>query len=162
MQIRDEHPADVAPIRALTQAAFATAPHASGTESRITDALRAAGALTLSLVVQDNGALIGHAAFSPVSIAGARGWYGLGPISVDPDHQRRGIGSALLRAGLARLRAMGANGCVVLGDPAWYGRFGFAADPALWLADVPPEYFQSVAFRGTAAGEVRYHPAFAA
>ncbi|HWJ70003.1 MAG TPA: N-acetyltransferase [Sphingobium sp.] len=162
MIIRDEQPGDVAAIRDLTAAAFSHAPHSSGTEAAIVDALRRAGALTLSLVAVDAG-VIGHVAFSPVSIAGVDGdWQGLGPVSVAAAHQRQGIGEALIRAGLERLRADGAAGCVVLGDPAYYGRFGFISDPRLSFADVPPDYFQRLVFRGRSpAGEVRYHPAFA-
>lgn len=162
MQIRAEQPGDIDAIRALTTAAFATAPHRSGTEAAILDGLRAAGALTLSLVAVEGDAIVGHVAFSPVTIDGAeRGWFGLGPVSVRPDRQRGGIGSALIREGLRRLRASGAGGCVLLGDPAYYGRFGFAADPALVLEGVPPDYFMRLAFGGEVpAGTVRYHAAF--
>ena len=162
MQIRPEQPADSDAIRALTTDAFATAPHSSGTEAAIVDALRAAGALTLSLVAVEDGAIVGHVAFSPVTISdGSKGWYGLGPISVDPSRQGEGIGSRLVREGLERLRAMGAAGCVLLGDPAYYGRFGFAADPNRRLDGVPPEYFLHVAFSPVyGAGTVSYHPGF--
>ena len=166
MQIRAEQPGDIGAIRALTTEAFATAPHRSGTEAAIVDGLRAAGALTLSLVaVTGDGtdkALLGHVAVSPVTIDGAdRGWFGLGPVSVRPGRQRDGIGSALIREGLGRLRENGAGGCVLLGDPAYYGRFGFAADPALVLEGVPPESFMRLAFGGDVpAGTVRYHAAF--
>lgn len=82
-------------------------------------------------------------------------------MSVAPARQRKGIGDALIRAGLARLEQQGAQGCVVLGDPRYYRRFGFVADPALRYAEVPPEYFQRLAFSGAApAGVVTYHPAF--
>ena len=106
--------------------------------------------------------MVGHVAFSPVRIEGVDlGWLGLGPVSVAPSAQRRGIGTALVEAGLARIRADGAAGCVVLGDPAFYRRFGFTADPALRYGDVPPAYFQSQRFRGPAPrGAVAYHPAF--
>jgi len=166
MPIRAEQPGDIDAIRALTSEAFATAPHCSGTEAAIVDGLRAAGALTLSLVaVAGDGteeALLGHVAFSPVTIDGTdRGWFGLGPASVRPDRQRGGIGSALIRDGLRRLREGGAGGCVLLGDPAYYGRFGFAADPALVLEGVPPDYFMRLAFGGEVpVGTVRYHAAF--
>jgi putative acetyltransferase len=162
MQIRPEQPDDIPAIAALTTLAFAQAPHSSGTEAAIIAGLRDAGALTLSLVAVEAAGLLGHVAFSPVSIGGvASGWYGLGPVSVRPGRQRSGIGSALIREGLQRLRAMGAGGCVLLGDPAYYTRFGFATDPALTLADVPPAYFMALSFGGpTPAGAVRYHPAF--
>lgn len=162
--IRPETPDDADAIRELTSAAFADAPHSSGTEAAIVDALRAAGALTLSLVAEDAGSVIGHAAFSPVTTSsGAAGWFGLGPVSVRPDRQRAGIGQALVHAGLAMLRDGDAAGCVVLGDPAYYGRFGFASDPALRYGDVPPEYFQRMVFHGPPpAGTVAYHPGFGA
>ncbi|HEV7256700.1 MAG TPA: N-acetyltransferase [Bosea sp. (in: a-proteobacteria)] len=162
MQIRAEEPGDVDAIRTLTTEAFATAPHSSGTEAGIVDGLRAVGALTLSLVAVEDGEIVGHVAFSPVTIDGAeRGWFGLGPVSVRPGRQRGGIGSGLIREGLRRLRERGAGGCVLLGAPAYYGRFGFAADPALVLEDVPPDYFMRLAFGGEVpAGTVRYHAAF--
>lgn len=164
MIIRDEAPDDAGAIAALTTRAFATAAHSSGTEALIVQALRDADALTLSLVAERAGSIAGHAAFSPIEINHARSeWFGLGPISVDPERQKVGIGSALIEAGIARLRDRGAGGCVVLGDPAFYGRFGFACAPALTLAGVPPEYFQVLAFApAPPAGVVDYHPAFAA
>ena len=161
MLIRPETNADHEAIRALTTAAFAGAPHASGTEAAIIHALRAAGALALSLVAEDGG-VVGHIAFSPVTIDGQDcGWFGLGPVSVAPDRQGQGIGGALIREGLARLAASGAQGCVLLGDPGYYTRFGFATDPDLVLPDVPPEYFQRLVLAGTPArGTVSFHPGF--
>lgn len=162
--LRAERPADIPAIRALTRAAFAGAPYSSGTEAAIVDALRTAGALTLSLVAELDGEVVGHVAFSPVRIDGADlGWFGLGPVSVAPARQRQGIGRMLVEAGLVRIEAEGAAGCVVLGDPAYYRRFGFTADPALRYGDVPPPYFQSRRFSGpAAAGGVAYHPGFEA
>src|SRR5690606_13656142 len=160
--LRPERPGDVDAIRALTETAFRTAPHADGTEHLIIDRLRAAGALTLSLVVESDGAIVGHVAFSPVTVSdGSAGWYGLGQISVGPAGQGEGIGGWLIGEGLQRLRALGATGCVLLGDPAYYTRFGFAADPRLVLDGVPPEYFMRVAFSPVyGEGTVSYHPAF--
>lgn len=160
--IRPETAVDAAAIRRVMEAAFAGAPHASGSEGAIVDALRAAGTLALSLVAEAEGAVIGHVAFSPVTVAGADlGWFGLGPVSVLPGHQRTGIGAALIRNGLARLRSGSAAGCVVLGDPAYYRRFGFAHAPGLTFAGAPPEYFMALAFaEPTPAGYVTYQPAF--
>ena len=160
--IRAESPGDVETIHALTAAAFLHAPHASHTEHLIVDALRAAGQLTLSLVDERNGAIVGHVAVSPVTITdGSRGWFGLGPISVLPDQQGTGTGTGLVRAALQRLRELGASGCVLLGEPAYYGRFGFRAVPGLVLPGVPPEYFQALAFDAPLPhGEVAYHEAF--
>ncbi|MGY2809235.1 GNAT family N-acetyltransferase [Bradyrhizobium sp. USDA 4506] len=163
MQIKDERPEDAAAISRITAAAFATAPHSSGTEARIVEALRQADALTISLVaVSDDGSIFGHVAFSPVRIEGVVGrWYGLGPVSVAPDLQRQGTGGALIRAGLARLAAMNADGCVLLGDPAYYGRFGFVSDPALTYGGEPSPYFQRLVLKGQPPkGDVKYHAVF--
>jgi putative acetyltransferase len=163
MIIRPEIDADVEAIRRLTSAAFATAPHASGAEARIVDSLRDAGALALSLVAEGpDRILVGQVSFSPVTIDGAAcGWAGLGPVSVLPDRQGRGIGSGLIREGLRRLEAQGAAGCVVLGEPGYYRRFGFIAGPELHYGDVPARYFQHLVLAGPmATGEVAYHPAF--
>lgn len=162
MIIRPEKPEDAAAIHRLTALAFSEAPHSSGTEQLIVDRLRAAGALTLSLVADETGDIVGHVAFSPVTVSGeAGGWYGLGPISVAPSRQRQGIGSALVHEGLLELRQLGAKGCVLVGDPAYYGRFGFEADPAFVYPDVPPEYLLRLAFSPVyAGGTVTYHPGF--
>lgn len=162
MHIRPETPADIDAIRALTAAAFAGMPHASGTEAAIIDALRAAGALVRSLVAEEDGAPVGHVAFSPVTIEGAdRRWLGLGPVSVLPGRQGAGIGSALVRTGLAQVAD--AAGCVLLGAPGYYRRFGFIADPALRYPSAPAEYFLSRVLAGPpASGTVAFHPAFGA
>ncbi|MGM3276004.1 GNAT family N-acetyltransferase [Ralstonia sp. 24A2] len=127
--IRPEAPADAASIEAVTIAAFRQAEHTSHNEQDIVRALRAAGALTVSLVAERDDAVVGHVTISPVSIAdGASDWFGLGPISVLPEQQGCGIGASLMRAALDQLRTLGAAGCVVLGDPAYYGRIpGHAA-----------------------------------
>ena len=162
MIIRPEADGDTPAIHALTDAAFRDAPHSSGTEAAIVDALRDAGALTLSIVAEEQGRIVGHVAFSPVTINGeASRWFGLGPVSVEPLEQRRGIGQALIREGLDRLRNTGAEGCVVLGDPAYYRRFGFVSDPKLHYGDVPPEYFQRLTFTGVMPeGEIAFHAGF--
>jgi putative acetyltransferase len=161
-RIRDETPNDAPQIRALTISAFLHARHTSHTEQHIVAALRCAGALTLSLVAEVDEALVGHVAISPVSISdGATGWFGLGPISVVPQHQRQGVGSRLMREAMRVLRARGASGCVVLGEPEYYGRFGFVAYPDLVLPDVPPGYFQALSFDASRPrGTVTYHAAF--
>jgi predicted N-acetyltransferase YhbS len=162
LEIRPERRNDVAAISNVTTAAFETAPHSSGTEARIVEGLRTGGALTLSLVADDDGEIIGHVAFSPVEIPGVQGdWYGLGPVSVRPDKQRRGYGQALVRTGLEHLRAMRAAGCVVLGEPAYYRMFGFKSDPALTYGGYPSPYFQRLVFCGPPPnGDVTYHTAF--
>lgn len=164
VKIRMEIPSDAGAIEAVTVAAFRDAAHSSHTEQFIVGALRAAGQLAVSLVAMDGDVLIGHVAVSPVVISdGAKAWFGLGPISVAPEHQRQGVGAALMRGALAQLHELGAAGCVVLGDPEYYARFGFKAEPSLVLPDVPPEYFQAVAFNAPLPrGTVAYHAAFAA
>jgi len=162
IEIAGETAADVAAVRAVTISAFMHARHASHTEQFIVDALRRAGQLTVSLVAKTGSSIVGHVAVSPVSISdGAPGWYGLGPISVEPEYQRRGIGSRLMREALRVLRERGASGCVLLGEPRYYNRFGFQVDSNLTLPGVPLEYFQALSF-GTShpRGVVSYHAAF--
>ena len=160
--IRNERPEDIAAIRSLAATAFAGTPWGHNGEAGIVEALRAEGALTVSLVAVRDGEVVGHVAFSPVSIAGAGGgWYGLGPVSVEPALQGQGLGQALIRAGLGRLGELQAAGCVVLGDPIYYRRFGFKSDPALRYADAPAPYFQRLVLNGPAPrGEAVYHAAF--
>jgi putative acetyltransferase len=114
-------------------------------------------------VAEAEGAVVGHVAVSPVTISdGSADWYGLGPISVLPARQGRGVGSALMRAALEALRELGAAGCVVVGEPAFYGRFGFKAGSSLVLPDIPPEYFQAILLGGAnlPRGAVSYSKAF--
>ena len=162
--IRPETAADAEAIEAITIAAFLTAPHADHTEHFIVRALREAGALTVSLVAELDGRVTGHVAISPVAVSdGANGWFGLGPISVSPDQQGRGIGSCLIRAALRQLKERGAAGCVLVGDPAYYGRFGFRQEGSLVLPGVPAEYFQALSLGGRIPqGSVTYHAAFSA
>ena len=164
MRIRKESPADAAAIEAVTVAAFQNAAHTDHTEQFIVNALRNSGQLSVSLVAEDDGSIIGHVAVSPVRISGCvADWYGLGPISVAPGHQGQGVGALLMEHALAELRTLGAAGCVVLGDPGYYSRFGFKAEPSLLLPGVPAEYFQALAFNGSLpSGTVSYHDAFAA
>lgn len=164
VRIRDEIHADQAAIETVTEAAFRNAPHAGHTEQFIVNALRAAGKLSLSLVAEIDDEIVGHVAVSPVSISdGTPNWFGLGPISVAPRHQGHGIGSSLMKEALRRLRESGASGCVLVGNPAYYGRFGFRAEPDLVFPGLPPEYFQAIAFGSVLPrGMVSYHEAFGA
>ncbi len=161
--IRKEQPADIDAIRDVTELAFRGAAHTCGREHLLVGDLRDAGALSLSLVAIAESGIVGHAALSPVAIPNATGrWYGLGPISVLPACQRRGVGSALMHAALAWLTGQGAAGCVLVGDPAYYVRFGFAADPLLQVDGVPPEVTLSIRLRPNAdRGTAQFHPAFA-
>lgn len=164
LKIRTETSADVEQIHSVTELAFQNVPHTDHTEQFIVQALRKSDALTLSLVAEVDRKIIGHVAISPVRISdGAAHWFGLGPISVLPAYQGQGVGSQLMKRALANLEAKGASGCVVLGDPHYYGRFGFKVVEGLFLPGVPAEYFQAVSF-GVAfpQGEVTYHDAFSA
>ncbi|HET9644155.1 MAG TPA: N-acetyltransferase [Burkholderiaceae bacterium] len=164
MIIRQEQKRDYDAIKQVTAGAFALMEHSNQTEPAIIAALRDAGALTISLVATDGDEIIGHVAFSPVTIDGEDcNWFGLGPVSVRPDLQGRGIGGALIRRGLNELRAQGAAGCAVLGDPGYYRRFGFENDPDLRYLGLPPEYFMRLTFGSSdPAGHVEYHAAFGA
>jgi putative acetyltransferase len=162
MRIRTETPDDVLAISRTITEAFLSAPHADGNEAAIVHDLRAAGALSLSLVaIDDDGALVGHVAGSPVRIGEDEGWTGLGPLAVAVEARRRGTGSALVRAALETLKARGAKGVVLVGDPGFYGRFGFAPYPALSVPGIPSAYVLASPFGGTEPrGVVAYHPAF--
>ncbi len=162
IRIRKETAADVPAIEAVTISAFLNAPHTSHTEQFIVSALRKSGSLSISLVADVEGSVVGHVAVSPVSLSdGASAWFGLGPISVVPKYQRRGVGSRLMREALRILRERGAAGCVLLGEPEYYSRFGFQVDPNLILPDVPPEYFQAISLDSSRPhGTVSYHEAF--
>jgi putative acetyltransferase len=164
VQVRPERSGDEEAIHAVTTEAFLEAPHTAHTEQFIVGELRRAGALTVSLVAELDDHIVGHVAISPVTIDGAaNGWFGLGPVSVLPEHQGRGVGSRLVREALARLRTAGAGGCVLVGEPSYYGRFGFRAEPALVLPGVPPEYFQALSFTNELPrGVVTFHEAFQA
>jgi len=160
--IRPEQPGDEDTIHRLTEAAFRDMPFSEGDEQHLVDALRRDGDLALSLVAEVAGRIAGHIAFSRVTISdGAREWYDLGPVSVWPELHHRGIGSALIRQGIADLRTRGAAGIVLLGSPAYYSRFGFRHEPQLRYPGPPPEYFQCLVLTGELPeGEVRYAPAF--
>lgn len=162
MEIRTERPGDELRIAEVIESAFLHAKHRDGTEAQIVERLREAGALTLSLIAVEDGIILGHAAFSPVTIDGDNhGWFGLGPVAVLPERQGHGIGSVLVREGLGRLRQGGAAGCVLVGEPEYYSRFGFSADDRLSFPGLPPEYFQALSFDGEVpTGTVSYHPAF--
>ncbi|WP_368564161.1 GNAT family N-acetyltransferase [Pseudoxanthomonas sp. UTMC 1351] len=162
MWIRTETQADHAAIDGLLGAAFAQTPGGGQVERRIVDALRKEDALTLSLVADIDGRIAGHVAFSPVVIGDTvHGWYELGPLAVAPGDQKRGIGSALILAGIAELERLRAQGCVVLGEPDYYSRFGFRHVPELVYPDAPAEYFMGLPFGDRPArGVVAYHPAF--
>ena len=162
--IRNETHDDIGAITDVTIAAFKTLEISNHTEQFIIEALRAAKALAVSLVAEMNGRVIGHIAFSPLTISdGSPNWYGLGPVSVLPEYQRQGIGKALIREGLSRLKDMNAQGCCLVGHPDYYRKFGFTNMSGLVLEGVPQEVFFALSFgwhipRGTVA----FHEGFRA
>jgi putative acetyltransferase len=163
--IREEGRRESAAVWAVVSAAFGQAAEADLVES-----LRENGNLLLSLVAERDGEIVGHIAFSPITVESEAGdWQavGLGPLAVAPAFQRQGFGSALMYAGLEAVRQQGHEVVFVLGHPAYYHRFGFvtAADHGLrWEREVPPEFFMVQALlEGALAGRsgvVRYGPEF--
>ena len=164
INIRKEQPKDAQSIHEVTVAASLEAPHTDHTEQFIIKSLRESGALSISLVAEDEGNVVGHVALSPVTISdGTDSWYGLGPISVLPSKQGKGVGSKLMNAAIQELKNIKAKGCVLLGDPNYYHRFGFKPREGLVLPDVPLEYFQALVFHGNLPqGSVTYHESFSA
>lgn len=162
LRIRAEEARDIDAIAAITREAYADSPHSRHSEHLIIDGLRTGRALALSLVAEEGGQVVGYVAFSRVDISdGATGWYCMGPLAVAVAAQGRGVGGALVREGLARLRAMGGNGCVVLGDPGFYRRFGFRHNPEIMVQGEAQDRFLALPFAGAqASGVVTYHPAF--
>jgi putative acetyltransferase len=162
--IRSEIDSDANAIGAVTAAAFQTLDVSNHTEHFIIEALRAAKALVISLVADMDGDVIGHIAFSPVTISdGTEGWYGVGPVSVLPAYQRQGVGKALMQEGLLRLKAMNAHGCCLVGHPDYYRRFGFQNPSGLVFEGVPPEVFFALSFDGRYPnGTVTFHESFKA
>lgn len=160
--IRPEAEGDEDTIHALTEAAFKEMPFSDGDEQHVIDRLRAPGDLTLSLVAEDETRIVGHIAFSPVTISdGTKGWYGLGPVSVWPELHHQGIGRTLITRGIADMREMGAKGIVLLGSNVYYPRFGFAHHPQLTYPGPPPEFFQAMLLEGDMpSGEVEFAPGF--
>jgi putative acetyltransferase len=164
MIIRNETISDIDAISKVTIAAFKTLPISNHTEQYIINALRNANALTISLVAEINGKVVGHIAFSPVTISdGTKDWYGLGPVSVLPEYQRQGFGKALIHEGLSRLKDMQARGCCLVGHPEYYKKSGFKSTPGFVHEGVPPEVFLALAFDGhLPQGTVAFHEGFKA
>jgi putative acetyltransferase len=164
MLIRAEEPRDWAAVHAVNVAAFETAA-----EANLVDALREHAQPLVSLVAEDNGAIVGQIMFSPVSLSGhpALKIMGLAPMAVAPEHQRKGVGSALVRAGLERCTQLGCGAVVVLGHPDYYPRFGFWPSTRFAIGceyEVPEDVFMVVelqaGFLRGASGQARYHAAF--
>ncbi len=160
--IRPEEAGDEGAIRSILIDAFANHPFSRQTEHLIVDQLRRADALSLGLVALVEGDVVGYIAFSEAKIDGQScDWYLLGPVAVRPSLQKQGIGQALIRDGLHRIRQRGAQGCFLVGDPGYYTRLGFRHIPGLFCADVPPEVCLALVFSGAVPqGEVLHHAAF--
>lgn len=162
--IRDEQDTDYRFISDVTKSAFETMEISNHTEQFIIKALRSAKALTISLVAEADGIVAGHIAFSPVTMSeGTKDCYGLGPVSVYPDFQRKGIGKALIQKGLSRLRNLKAKGCCLIGHPKYYRQFGFNNVEGLVHEGVPQEVFFALSFDGNIPqGNVMFHEGFQA
>lgn len=164
MIIRDERISDYDAINDLTVRAFAPMSFSDGSEVSIIRSLRQSDELTISLVAEDDDAIVGHVALSPVTINGVHGgWFGLGPISVEPDRQRAGIGKSLVFAGFDVLRQRGATGVALIGNPQIYSRYGFESDGLLTYRDLETRLIQRIVFAGEAPqGKLRFADAFEA
>lgn len=164
MIIRNETTSDLDAITEVTIAAFKTLAVSNHTEQFIINSLRAADALTISLVVEIDRRIVGHIAFSPVTISdGSKGWYGLGPVSVLPEYQKQDIGKILINKGLSMLKESNSQGCVLVGYPAYYTRFGFRNTPDLVYEGIPQEFFLVLPFtENIPQGIVVFHEEFSA
>lgn len=162
LQLRPEREQDYRAIAEVVRLAFLDHPHSDGSEPRIVASLRARGDISVSLVAEVAGQVVGHVAFSRVVLNPSHdGWHGLGPLAVSPVLHRQGIGSHLVNHGLAELRSRGAVGCVVFGNPAYHGRFGFASFDHFSYAGGPPTHFMALALQGTVPrAAVTYSSAF--
>lgn len=145
MEIRTEKPSDAPAVRLVHTAAFGRSD-----EADLVDRLRRQAASYLALVAVERGVVVGHIAFSPILMDPPRRGFaalGLAPMAVLPGHQRRGVGSALVREGLAACRQAGADAVFVLGHPEYYPRFGFRSAATLGIANAygaPPEAFMVI------------------
>lgn len=165
VSIRDEQPGDAPGIRLLLEAAFP-----SSVEADLVDRLRVSCPGQVSLVALEAGRIVGHILFTPVVIeAGAEpiNGFGLAPMAVLPQYQRRGVGSALARAGIERLREAGCPFIVLVGHTEYYPRFGFVPASRHGVRcqwdQVPDEVFMILVLDSAApipAGTARYRPEF--
>ncbi|ROR98009.1 putative acetyltransferase [Sinobacterium caligoides] len=162
IRIRNEKESDRARISEIITLAFENDPISDKREAEIVRLMRDDSALSISLVAENKDKIVGHIAFSKVTINDeCIDWYGLAPVSVDPRFQSKGIGSKLINEGIKLLKKINAKGCVLLGEPEYYGRFGYKANAQLILPGVPAEYFQALAFsHSIPSGTVKYHHSF--
>ncbi|MBL7047202.1 MAG: N-acetyltransferase [Candidatus Marinimicrobia bacterium] len=164
MLIRAEKENDQGAVYAVNVSAFETP-----SEANLVDILREQAQPVVSLVAEDNGEVVGHIMFSPVSLSGYHNLkvMGLAPMAVAPEHQRKGIGSALVQAGLEQCKQLGFTAVVVLGHPEYYPRFGFSPSSQFGIDseyEVSEEVFMAIELQPEAlsgkTGRVKYHPAF--
>lgn len=162
LNIRSEQEKDTKRTNQIIKAAFKNHPHSNQKEHLLVAELRDNNALSVSLIAEINGKIVGHIAFSAITINKEfNSWYGLAPVSVDPEYQSQGIGSVLIENGLNELKKMGAKGCVLVGEPGYYKRFGFDHQDTLLYKGVPEEYFLVQPFRSEIPkGVVKYHKIF--
>ena len=160
--IRQEREGDYRAIHDITKRAFAPMPFADGDEQDLPEKFRDAGVLALSLVAERDGVVVGQVTFTPAFAADdSPGWFALGPVAVDPKHQGEGIGGALIRAGIDWMRDQNAAGCVLVGNPAYYSRFGFSVSPQFAPEGEPAEFFQILPLRIQKPNAVvGFHPIF--
>ncbi|MFN1835661.1 GNAT family N-acetyltransferase [Balneola sp. MJW-20] len=160
--IRKEKEKDIQAIESVITEAFKDIPQSDGTEHLIVKQLRDTDAMVLSLVAELDQEIIGHIAFSEVKIGELDGkWYGLAPLSIHPDHQSKGVGSTLINEGLRYLESMNAAGCILVGEPSYYSRFGFNTFDHLRCAGIPHEYVMGLCFSDCEPyGDILYDPAF--
>ncbi len=160
--IRPERRDDRAAIGNVIRTAFSGMPYADGDEDELVETLRRENALSVSLVAELAGTVVGQVTFSPAAASdGSPGWYALGPLAVIPAHQRTGVGAKLVHAGLDAISALGGNGCILTGNPAYYVRFGFSLAPSNAPPSEPAEFFM-VKLLGPLkpVGPIHFHPAF--
>lgn len=160
MLIRDETEQDIQAISHVITEAMKLLAQATGAEAGIVEKLRADNALTLSLVAEVEGEVVGYLAGSDARVGTQGGWGLIGPLAVLPSRHRQGVGTALMEEALRRLR-LTSRGAALVGDPAYYSRFGFRAFPHLTVAGCPPEFVLAKSFDDSDPhGELMHHPAF--
>lgn len=160
--VRPERPEDRQAIFDVTQRAFAPMPYAGGDEQLLPDRFRDANALALSLVAEKDGRVMGQITLTPATPADrSTGWYAIGPVSVEPAIQHQGVGSLLIRAAIAWMREQGGTGCVLVGNPEYYSRFGFHRFPSLTPTGEPAEFYQMLSLDGREPDVVvHFHPLY--
>lgn len=142
--------------------AFSGHPHSVQNEYEIVEKLRSSHSLITEITDYDGDLLTGYCAFSPLLLNGKPAkWAGAGPLAVLPGYQNKGMGTALMQEGIRKLQSLGYEGCVLVGDPVFYSRFGFMPHQDMILENIPAEYFLVLSFSGIIPkAKVAFHPAF--